>query len=218
MEKAQPMDRQAVYEDYERARQTFHRLLDTASEADLARPTDGTRWTDEQLLWHMLFGYMIVRRLLVLVRIFGRLPSGVGKAFARLLDAATVPLDLINYLGPRGAVKVYGRRRIGAAFDRLINSLHRQLAAEPEASLARGMHYPVRWDPFFKDFMTLADIYRYPTRHLRLPPPPAHPRRRELKVGQLIVNGTDSRPSLLRHESTARVTHAVTASRSAAIA
>ncbi|WP_328731952.1 hypothetical protein OHT20_17830 [Streptomyces caniferus] len=27
------------------------------------------------------------------------------------------------------------------------------------------MHYPVRWDPFFTDFMTLADIYRYPTRH-----------------------------------------------------
>ncbi|KJY23826.1 hypothetical protein VR46_43260 [Streptomyces sp. NRRL S-444] len=31
--------------------------------------------------------------------------------------------------------------------------------------LARGMHFPVRWDPFFKDFMTLADIYRYPTQH-----------------------------------------------------
>jgi hypothetical protein len=27
------------------------------------------------------------------------------------------------------------------------------------------MHYPTRWDPFFQDFMTLADIYRFPVRH-----------------------------------------------------
>jgi hypothetical protein len=27
------------------------------------------------------------------------------------------------------------------------------------------MHYPPRWDPFFEDFMTLDDVYRYPGRH-----------------------------------------------------
>jgi len=165
MTNARPMDRQAVYDEYERARRTFHRLLDTATEADLARPTLGTRWTNEQLLWHMLFGYIITRALLVLVRAFGRLPRGTGKAFARLLDAATVPFDFVNYIGPTGAVKVFGRRRTGAAYDRVVASLCRRLAAETEADLARGMHYPVRWDPFFKDFMTLADIYHYPTRH-----------------------------------------------------
>ncbi|MET9886112.1 DinB family protein [Streptomyces sp. NPDC006430] len=165
MANAHPVDRQAVYDDYERVRQTFHRLLDTASEADLARRTSGTRWNNEQLLWHMLFGYMVTWRLLFLVRAFGRLPSGFGKAFARLLDAATGPFNLINYLGPCGAVKVYGPRRTSAAFDRLIDSLRGRLAAEPEAALSRGMHYPVRWDPFFKDFMTLADIYRFPTQH-----------------------------------------------------
>jgi hypothetical protein len=31
----------------------------------------------------MLFGYLIVVRLMVLVRIFGRLPDGVSRAFAR---------------------------------------------------------------------------------------------------------------------------------------
>ncbi|MCX2180094.1 DinB family protein [Streptomyces sp. SKN60] len=165
MTNTHPMDRQAVHDDYERVRQTFHRLLDTASEAALARATDGTRWNNEQLLWHMLFGYMVTVRLLFLVRFFGRLPAGVGKGFARVLNAATVPFDLVNYLGPCGAVKVYGRRRMDAAFDRLIDALHRKLAAESEAALARGMHYPMQWDPFFKDFMTLADIYRYPTQH-----------------------------------------------------
>jgi hypothetical protein len=27
------------------------------------------------------------------------------------------------------------------------------------------MHYPTTWDPYFKRFMTLADLYRYPTQH-----------------------------------------------------
>ncbi|WP_405942610.1 DinB family protein [Streptomyces sp. NBC_00207] len=159
------MDRQAVHEDYERARQTFHRLLDSASEEELSSATHGTRWTNEQLLWHMLFGYMVVLRLLLLVRVFHRLPRSASRVFARALDAATVPFDWVNYVGPRGAVKFYGPQRMGAAFDRVIDSLHRHLISETDARLARGMHYPVRWDPFFKDFMTLADIYRYPTQH-----------------------------------------------------
>ncbi|MER6612171.1 DinB family protein [Streptomyces xantholiticus] len=159
------MDRQAVYDDYERARRTFHRLLDTASKDDLARPTRGTKWTNEQLLWHMLFGYMVVRALLILVRVFGRLPRSTSKVFARVLNAATVPFDLVNHAGPCGAVKVYGPRRTAAAFDRVTGSLERRLAGESEDDLTRGMHYPVRWDPFFQDYMTLADIYRYPTQH-----------------------------------------------------
>jgi hypothetical protein len=54
-----------------------------------------------------------------------------------------------------------------ATFDHVIASPHRQLAAETEAGLRRGMYYPVRWDPFLKDFMTLAHIYHYPTQHFR---------------------------------------------------
>jgi len=159
------MDRQAVYDGYERTRQTFHHLLQSATAADLARPTRGTRWTNGQLLWHMLFGYLIVRVLLMVMRLFGRLPRGVGKTFARLLNAATVPFDAVNYAGPIGAVKVWRPRWMGAAFDHVTASLERRLAAETEAGLARGMHYPTRWDPFFTDYMTLADLYRYPTRH-----------------------------------------------------
>jgi hypothetical protein len=28
-----------------------------------------------------------------------------------------------------------------------------------------SMAYPVRWDPYFRDVMTLVDIYHYPTQH-----------------------------------------------------
>ena len=27
------------------------------------------------------------------------------------------------------------------------------------------MYYPASWDPFFVRYMTLYDLYRYPTRH-----------------------------------------------------
>jgi hypothetical protein len=27
------------------------------------------------------------------------------------------------------------------------------------------MYYPVRWDPSLKEFMTMAGIYHYPSRH-----------------------------------------------------
>jgi hypothetical protein len=52
----------------EEARQRFRQLLADASLDDLRRSSDGTRWTNEQLLFHMLFGYLIVRALLWLVR------------------------------------------------------------------------------------------------------------------------------------------------------
>ncbi|MFI8824394.1 DinB family protein [Streptomyces sp. NPDC053431] len=159
------LDRQAVLDGYAKARRTFHALLDEATPSDLARPTSGTRWTNQQLLWHMLFGYLVTRVLLVLVRGFARLPRSASKAFARVLDAGTRPFDVINYLGPCGAVRVFGLRRMGTAFDWITGSLAGRLAKESERDLARGMHFPVRWDPFFEDFMTLADLYRYPTRH-----------------------------------------------------
>ena len=27
------------------------------------------------------------------------------------------------------------------------------------------MHFPIAWDPYFKDIMTVADVYDYPTQH-----------------------------------------------------
>ncbi|UQX01873.1 hypothetical protein [Streptomyces sp. RerS4] len=87
------VDRQVLLEELERARTAFHLLLDTATEAELHRPTEGTRWNNEQLLFHMLFGYILMRPLLILMRVFARLPRGVGGAFARLLNAATRHFD-----------------------------------------------------------------------------------------------------------------------------
>ncbi|MCX4919958.1 DinB family protein [Streptomyces sp. NBC_00687] len=159
------MDREVVHAELRRASTTFHQLLDSANADDLFRRSSGTRWTNEQLLFHMLFGYIVVLALLPMVRAFGRLPPGASRAWSRLLTASTRPFDLINCWGAVGGVRVYDHRRMGAKFDHTIAALSRRLEAEPDSTLARTMHFPVRWDPFFKDAMTLEDVYRYPTQH-----------------------------------------------------
>ena len=64
-------DRQAIHAELERVRADLHRLVADATTGDLRRRTEGTRWTNQQMLFHMVFGYMLVRRLLPLVRVFG---------------------------------------------------------------------------------------------------------------------------------------------------
>lgn len=160
------IDRAQVASELERARVDFHRLLDQAERYDAwTRPTRDTRWTNEQLLFHMVFGYMVVQRLVVLVKVFGRFPDSVGRVFARMLDAVTAPFDVVNYYGSCAAALVYNRHRMGAKMDRVITSLRGKVSRESDDALSRGMHFPTRWDRFFKDYMTLEGVYRYPVEH-----------------------------------------------------
>ncbi len=86
--------------DLARARAEFHGLLaDAERNGAWHKPTQGTRWNNEQLLLHMVFGYMLVQRLLFLVRLLSRLPEAVSRVFARMLNAATTPFHPINYYG-----------------------------------------------------------------------------------------------------------------------
>lgn len=148
-----------------RARDDFHDLLASATVAELHRPSQGTRWTNEQLLFHMLFGYLVVRVLLFLVRGFSKLPDKASKTFAALLNAGTKPFHVINYAGSLGGARVLGYPGMDRLMGRVIASLQASLAAESEAALQRGMHFPEGWDPYFNDFMTLLDVYRYATQH-----------------------------------------------------
>lgn len=159
------LDRRAIRDEMDQARQTFHRLLDHATDVDLRRRSEGTKWTNEQLLFHMLFGYLITRALLMIARIFGRLPNSAGRAFARLLDAAHRPFHLINYLGSCAGARIIPYSHMRSSLDRVITALEASLETEHDAALRRGMNYPTTWDPFFTGYMTLADLYRYPTQH-----------------------------------------------------
>jgi hypothetical protein len=159
------VDRASLHREMEDARSELRRLLATATTDDLRRATSGTRWTNGQLLYHIVFGYVIVRTLLPLVRMMSRAPDVVSRAFAGLLNAATRPFHVVNYLGSCGGALVFRGRRLTALLDRTIASLHDKLDAEAEAALHRGMHFPVGWDPYFRDVMTIADVYHFGTQH-----------------------------------------------------
>ena len=157
--------RAEILAGYSRASQALDSWLGSATAADLRRGSSGIRWTNEELLFHMVFGYMVVRTLLPLVHAVSRLPQPVGKAFAAVLNAGTRPFDVVNYWGSRAAALVYNRPRMARKLDNTITALTRGLERESPASLSRSMPFPDRWDPFFAPTMTLKDVYAYPTLH-----------------------------------------------------
>ncbi|WP_223883762.1 DinB family protein [Pseudarthrobacter sp. BIM B-2242] len=157
--------KETILAGYSRDRHDLERWLKDAGAADLRRRSDGTRWTNEELLFHMVFGYMVVRALLPMVHVISRLPVPVGKAFAALLNAGTRPFDFVNYWGSRGAAMIYNRQRMGRKLEKTITAITRRLHREDARSLARTMPFPDRWDPFFAPTMSLKDVYAYPARH-----------------------------------------------------
>jgi hypothetical protein len=160
-------DRVAICAEMEQAGRDFRDLLAHADTAGLRRQSDGTRWTNQELLFHMLFGYLVVRALLVLARAFDRLPPAASRGFARMLDAARRPFHLVNYLGSCAGARIIPPARIPVMLDHVTEVLQRRLRRETCAALGRGMYYPTSWDPFFAEYMTLAQLYRYPIQHFR---------------------------------------------------
>jgi DinB superfamily len=161
------VDRTAIAAEMEAARARLNTLLIAANPTDLRRRSSGTRWTNHQLLFHMVLGYAVVRVLLPLVRLMGRLPAPVGRSWAALLNAAARPFHVINYAGPVAAARLLSPVRIDAFGGRVIVGLQRALQRESEAALHRGMPLPTRWDPYFTEWMSLAELYRYATRHFK---------------------------------------------------
>ncbi len=161
---------------YSRALHALDAWPESGTAADLRRRSNGTRWSNEELLFHMVFGYMIVRALLPMVHVISRLPTPVGKAFAAVLNAGTRPFDAVNYWGSRAAALVYNKHRMGRKLDKTIAAITRLLERESTRSLTRAMPFPDRWDPFFAPTMTLNNVYAYPTLHF------------DFHAGQLSLN------------------------------
>jgi hypothetical protein len=159
------MDRTTVLTELDRVRRDFRALLEHADASDLRRRSDGTRWTNRQLLFHMLFGYLLVATLRQLVWAFAHSPSPISRGFAHGLDAATRPFHVINYLGSLGGGRLLGRSGMAWLMDTVVSRLQRSLRRAPDPALARGMHFPVHWDPYFHDFMTVLEVYHYGTQH-----------------------------------------------------
>jgi hypothetical protein len=145
----------------------FERLLATAPPALLDAPSDGTRWTNRQLLWHMAFGQHIARVLLPVVGAFSRLPPGVSRRYAALLSAAERPYGWVNYAGAVAGTRVGGLAAARWWMRRDTEWLLRWGDAATEDRLASGMAVPVGWDPYFSPWMSRLDVLAWAPRHYR---------------------------------------------------
>jgi hypothetical protein len=159
------LDRAPVHDEMERARIEFKDLVGPATPIDLRRRSNGTRWTNRQLLFHMLFGYLIVRTLMPLVHAFGQRPASWSRRFAAILNACQWPFHLINYIGSCGGGQLLSTSTMIRLMDRTIHSLQSKLLAETDENLALTMHFPTAWDPYFRDIMSVFDVYHYGTQH-----------------------------------------------------
>ncbi|WP_404291170.1 DinB family protein [Glutamicibacter arilaitensis] len=154
-----------IIQGYRQDAQSLQGYLRGASPAGLRRRSSGTRWTNEQLLFHMVFGYMVVRVLIPLVHLLVRAPAGVQSGFSRLLNAGTPLFHPVNYAGSCAAALVFNHRRMERRLRRTMLALERSLERESPAALARRTDFPERWDPFFSRSMSLSEIYAYPSAH-----------------------------------------------------
>lgn len=157
--------KEAIRLELESARAAFHTLLDSLREGDLHRQSLNPGWTNGEILAHMTFGFIITNALLPMARLWGRLPKGSSRWFAGLLNAMTGPFNWINALGARGQGRVFTFRRVGGLFDGAVAGLLGRVNSIRDDEWQRGMYYPGRWDPNFRDFMTLEKLFHYPVAH-----------------------------------------------------
>ncbi len=161
----QPSD---ISAEMERVRLDFRRLLNNATSTEFKAGTNGTNWTNEQLLFHMLFGYLLVHNLLPLVKGFARLPRPVSKTFAATLNAASRPFHLVNYLGSLGGGRVLGRSGMERLMDAVVRRLQRFVTNASEVESQPRNALPDWLGPVLP---RLHD----PSRHLPLPDPALRP-------------------------------------------
>jgi hypothetical protein len=159
------MDAQDIVDEMEHARRDFHHLLDTATSAELRRGSNGTRWTNEQLLFHMLFGYVLVRVLVLLVKAFSRAPDAVSRGFSGALNTVTPQFHVVNYLSSLGGARVLGHTGMERLLDHTVARLQAGAGRDADTWTSRRMHFPVGWDPYFTDVMTVRDVYHFASQH-----------------------------------------------------
>lgn len=157
------MKRSEINVEMRRAQADFRSLVATASPSDLRRRTNGTRWTNRQLLFHMVLGYLVVRTLIPLVHALGRL--GHSREFAATLNAGRRPFHLINYVGACVGGQILTTGAMIALLDRTVSALQRRLDTESEPALRLTMAFPTDWDPYFQPTMSVLDVYHFATQH-----------------------------------------------------
>jgi hypothetical protein len=153
--------------DLASAREEFHAMASAVSISGWRSPSRNPGWTNGQVLFHVLLGFILVLPLARLLVLFGRLPGVTGRAFAATLNVLTPVFHRINAVGPRAAVRVLGMKGVLRTFDRTHLAIMRRLDSIRDHEWELVMPYPTRWDSRFRPDMRLEDLFAYPVAHLR---------------------------------------------------
>ena len=151
--------------ELEQARVGFQDLVAAFSQQGWDAPSQNPNWTNGQLLFHIAFAFMLVPPLCRLMRLFGHVSRNWSRRFAAVLNASTPVFNRINALGPRLAARHYRGEALSRKYDRVYAAIRKQLDLIGDDEWTRGMHYPVRWDPRFGEYVTFAELFRYPMVH-----------------------------------------------------
>lgn len=150
------MERGEIDAEMCRVQADFTELVGGADPSDLRRRSSGTRWTNRLLLYHMVFGYLIVRTLMPLVHFLGRL--GWSRGFAAVLKPGRgselgqrvrvllqgQPLPALRHAGRHRAGAVRHRHLLGGGLRRgRVRHRHRLLRAvvRRQAYFLKGSTY-----------------------------------------------------------------------------
>ena len=152
--------------ELEGAKAAFHSVADDLPDSGWAKPSANPLWTNGQVLFHITLAFLLLPSLFPIALVFGRLPPLFARVFAVLLGLGTGLFNWANGVGPLASGTLYNRDRLLQKYDSLHDYAVRTLSRLDPSELKRGIFYPRHWDPMFRDFMTLSDVFRYPAIHM----------------------------------------------------
>jgi len=140
-------------------------ILKAALPEELDLPTNGTAWTNRQLLFHMLLGQLVTRMVIVVMGAFSRLPAGASRGWAAGMAAVTPLYNRLNFAGGVVGGRLFTEARMGRQMEAVTAKiLHFYDQASP-SDLSRGMTIPPSWDPYFSTWMDRAQLMTWAPKH-----------------------------------------------------
>ncbi|MBI4080939.1 MAG: DinB family protein [Candidatus Levybacteria bacterium] len=159
--------KEIIRSEFEEVRSEFHDLAASITKEDLDRKSKNPGWTNGEILFHMLLGFIVIDMLFPMVKIFGRLPTSCSRAFAGVLNFSTPIFNASNAFGARVGGRVFSKRSLEKKFDTVISKLLKKLDGVKMNEWEQGMYYPDRWDGLFDEYMTVEKLFYYPIKHFK---------------------------------------------------
>jgi Mycothiol maleylpyruvate isomerase N-terminal domain len=94
--------------DLEAARGEFHAMVASISEREWTEPSQNPGWTNGQVVFHILLGFILVVPLSRLLVFFDCLPAPCSRIFAGILNLSTPLFNRIDAMGPRAGARLLG--------------------------------------------------------------------------------------------------------------